>query len=426
MAGIVSCSNASSPSHPGLEESLERSLSDSEVTPLLSARGSSAEYISSSLINGARALQSVGDGTNEEVEIAAPSRLMRPVSVATTSSVDGLHCHPDGDDAARIASVKSARRKLMIASAFCLLFTVSEAAGGLISGSLALLTDAAHMLSDFASFLISLFAIWVAQKPATKSMSFGFYRAEVVGALTSVFIIWILTGVLVYKAIERVQTGEHNINAKVMLITSGFGVAVNILLGCILHQSGSGHLHSHGGSSHGHSHGSSNSSDGGEENINVRAAFIHVIGDMVQSVGVLIAAYIIYYYPQYSIVDPICTFLFSGLVLLTTLSVFRDGIHVLMEGSPKNISYSSVKSDLEAIEGVMMAHSLHMWCLTMGKSALAVHLVVEPGRSALQQEVLEKAQNIARNKYNMIHTTVQVEVYHRDMDSCRLCQDPKD
>ncbi|NXP76682.1 ZNT2 protein, partial [Ramphastos sulfuratus] len=140
---------------------------------------------------------------------------------------------------------------------------------------------------------------------------------EILGALLSVASIWVVTSVLVYLAAQRLISGDYDIEGSVMLITSACAVAANIVMGLALHQTG-----------HGHSHGA-----GGEEpNASVRAAFIHVVGDLLQSVGVLIASYVIFFKPEYKYMDPICTFLFSALVLGTTLTIFRDIILVLMEG----------------------------------------------------------------------------------------------
>ena len=396
-----------------------------------------------------------GDSESQDGE-PAPVRGVRKARNGHCHRVELLEAQLD-----QASATRKARQKLIVACVLCLLFMIGEAIGGILAGSLALMTDAAHMLSDFAGFLISLFAIWVAQRPATKTMSFGFYRAEVMGALASVLLIWILTGILVYQAIERLRTGEHKIDAGIMLVTAAVGVAMNVFLAFVLHQHSGPHGHSHGHShSHSHSHSRvqrvSVSIDEDEEelvindqdvidkdvevgrdvqeqhtqpkaeekNINVRAAFIHVLGDMVQSVGVLIAAYIIYYYPRLTYIDPICTFLFSVLVLLTTLRIFRDALHILMEGSPRGVSYEEVKEDLENINGVKMAHGLHIWCLTLGRIALAVHLVIDPGSSHRQQEILVEAQQLVREKYNMQHTTIQVEMYHVDMEDCKRCQNP--
>ena len=178
---------------------------------------------------------------------------------------------------------RRARRKLIVASVLCLLFMTAEIVGGILSNSLAIATDAAHLLTDFASFMISLFALWVSAKPRSDRMSFGWHRAEVLGAIASVLMIWVVTGILFYMAVLRVIKQDFQIDSKVMLITSGLGVLVNIIMGASLHQ----HGHSHGGGA-GHSHGgdSEQAHSQTSENINVKAAFIHVLGDFLQSLGV--------------------------------------------------------------------------------------------------------------------------------------------
>ena len=175
-----------------------------------------------------------------------------------------------------------ARNKLIFASVLCVLFMSAEVVGGVLSNSLAIATDAAHILTDFASFMISLFAIWMAARPKSQKMSFGWHRAEVLGAIVSVLMIWVVTGILFYMAVLRIINMDFEIDTTVMLITSGLGVLVNIIMGASLHQ----HGHTHGGghdAEHGHSHGA----HGDKENINVKAAFIHVIGDFLQSLGLL-------------------------------------------------------------------------------------------------------------------------------------------
>ena len=140
---------------------------------------------------------------------------------------DWSHCHsPDGS---KSAMDNSARRKLIVACVLCLLFMIAEAVGGYLANSLAIATDAAHLLTDLASFLISLFSIWLSSRPASKKYNFGWHRAEVVGALTSVLMIWVITGILVYIAIQRLISKEYEINALIMLITAGIGVLVNIM-----------------------------------------------------------------------------------------------------------------------------------------------------------------------------------------------------
>uniref|UniRef100_A0A8D0B292 Proton-coupled zinc antiporter SLC30A2 n=1 Tax=Salvator merianae TaxID=96440 RepID=A0A8D0B292_SALMN len=318
------------------------------------------------------------------------------------------HCHSSwASSSGYDAEKKSARRKLYLASAICLVFMVGEVVGGYFAHSLAIMTDAAHLLTDFASMMISLFALWISSRPPTKTMNFGWHRAEILGALLSVLSIWVVTGVLVYLAVQRLLSGEYEIEGTAMLITSGCAVAVNLIMGIALHQSGHGHSH--------HSHGE-------EHSTSVRAAFIHVVGDLLQSIGVLVAAYIIYFKPEYKYVDPICTFLFSVLVLATTLGILRDVVLVLMEGTPKGVDFNDVKSILLSISGVKALHSLHIWALTVSQPVLSVHIAINKDADA--QAVLQEASCRLQKAFNFHTTTIQIENYSEDMKDCQECQSP--
>ncbi|XP_041508217.1 zinc transporter 2 [Microtus oregoni] len=338
------------------------------------------------------------------------------------------YCHAQKDAGSHPDSKKQmARRKLYVASAICLVFMIGEIIGGYLAHSLAIMTDAAHLLTDFASMLISLFSLWVSSRPATKTMNFGWQRAEILGALVSVLSIWVVTGVLVYLAVQRLISGDYEIKGGTMLITSACAVAVNIIMGLALHQSGHGHSHGHGQShEHGHSHGNQSHEDSQQqqENPSVRAAFIHVIGDLLQSVGVLVAAYIIYFKPEYKYVDPICTFLFSILVLGTTLTILRDVILVLMEGTPKGVDFTAVKNLLLSVDGVEALHSLHIWALTVAQPVLSVHIAIAQNADA--QAVLKVARDRLQGRFNFHIMTIQIESYSEEMKDCQECQGPSD
>ncbi|XP_071788798.1 proton-coupled zinc antiporter SLC30A2-like [Asterias amurensis] len=380
------------------------------------------------------------------------------------------HCHaallgPGGTGADMSTNIR-AQKQLIFAAAVCLIFMIGEFVGGYLSHSLAIMTDAAHLLSDFTSFLISLFALWIARRPPTARMSFGYFRAEVLGAVISVLTIWLATGVLVYLAIMRCINQDYEINGEIMLITAGSGLGINILLAAVLHFTG--HSHSHGGLGGGGGHGHSHSHNGDHEsntpyqtlqedrddqplsiqadpirivdadtdeelnpakpkksegNMNVRAAFIHILGDLIQSVGVCIAAVIILVEPEYKIADPICTFIFSVLVLVTTILILRDAIQVLMEGVPKHINIKNLRADLKSLPHVRMAHGLHVWSLTTNQAAMAVHLCVDAGTDS--EQVLQEASHLIRNKYNIVFSTIQVEHYKPDiMNNCGRCREP--
>lgn len=338
------------------------------------------------------------------------------------------HCHVTERDR---DSSRQASKRLSVACVLCFLFVIGELMGGYYSGSLAIMTDAAHMFADFASFGISLFAIWMSGKRPRKSMTYGYYRAEAMGALATVVIIWYVTGILVYLAIERLKSGSFEIHDTAMVAVASAAVLFNITLGLVLHgvvcSNVTGfHGHSHGGG-HGHlveegeadvhSH-----SHGGEKHLNVRAALIHVLGDLLQSVGVLFSSVLIKIFgDSCKIVDPVCTLVFACIVLVTTLSVLKDSVRILVEGAPKNINFDKVREELTNIPNVCAVHDLHLWSLTADRPTATVHLAVSA--DADQSKILQEARNVLRTKYHIQKTTIQVEIYQSQIcDNCEQCK----
>uniref|UniRef100_A0A452G9F9 Solute carrier family 30 member 2 n=1 Tax=Capra hircus TaxID=9925 RepID=A0A452G9F9_CAPHI len=291
------------------------------------------------------------DGTSG-IPASSPGLALQPTELAPQSS---HYCHSQKAPGSHGDPKKRAWRQLCVASAFCLLFMIGEV-------------------------------------------------IEILGALLSVLSIWVVTGVLVYLAAERLISGDYEIKEETMLITSGCAVVVNIIMGLILHQSG-----------HGHSH---------NPDPSVRAAFIHVIGDFLQSLGVLVAAFILYFKPEYKFIDPICTFLFSILVLGTTLTILRDVILVLMEGTPKGVDFTAVRNLLLSVEGVEALHSLHIWALTVAQPILSVHIAIAENADA--QAVLKAASDRLQGMFHFHTTTIQIEDYSEDMKDCQSCRGPSD
>ncbi|KAI7798850.1 hypothetical protein IRJ41_015899, partial [Triplophysa rosa] len=350
----------------------------------------------------------------------------------------GKHCHDNSralEDRER--EKKLAKKRLYIVSAVCLVFMVGEILGGYFAGSLAVMTDAAHLLVDLTSFLISLCSLWLSSRPATRTLSYGWHRAEILGALLSVFTIWLVTGVLVYVAVERIIDDDFTIEGTVMLITAGCAVLANIIMALTLHQSG--HGHSHGGlSSHSHDHGKEKGhghangnhcdvegQDGKkpQANASVRAAFVHVIGDLLQSISVLVSALIIFFKPEYKIADPICTFLFSLFVLGTTFTIMRDILIVLMEGTPAAVKYNEVRERLLKVKGVKAIHNLHIWALTMNQAVLSAHVAIDD--TVEPQVVLREITQTSFDTYSFHSITIQLEQEADQRPDCSLCQGPK-
>ncbi|XP_034560076.1 zinc transporter 2-like [Notolabrus celidotus] len=365
------------------------------------------------------------------------------------------HCHDNSHaQADREGEKKHARMRLYLVSVICLIFMVGEIVGGYFADSLAVMTDAAHLLVDFISFIISLISLWLSSRPATHSLSYGWHRAEILGALLSIFTIWLVTGVLVYLAVDRIINDDYTIEGTIMLMTSGCGVLANIVMALTLHQSG--HGHSHGGLSshgHGHSHGGhshspkkgqkqitdhANSKDdhgdpehngvdhrgrNQQANASVRAAFVHVVGDLLQSISVLVSAIIIYFKPEYKMADPICTFLFSIFVLCTTFTIMRDILVVLMEGTPAGVKYSEVRDRLLSVKGVTSVHNLHIWALTMNQAVLSGHVAID--ESVDPQSVQREITQACFSSYNFHSVTIQTERQSDQKPGCKLCEDPK-
>uniref|UniRef100_A0A8C0VIZ9 Probable proton-coupled zinc antiporter SLC30A3 n=1 Tax=Cyanistes caeruleus TaxID=156563 RepID=A0A8C0VIZ9_CYACU len=317
-----------------------------------------------------------------------------------------------------------ARQQLSVACAVCCLFMVGEVIGGYLAHSLAVMTDAAHLLTDVGSMSVSLFSLWVSSRPPTKTMTFGWHRSETLGALASVLSIWVVTAALVYLAAARIISNDYEIEARAMLATSACAVGVNLVMAYILHQSPAGHGHGTGAyeqlessvacqPSHSPLPGSTS----------VRAAFVHVVGDLLQSVSVLVAATIIYFKPQCKIADPISTLFFSVFVLGSTITILRDVFRVLMEGTPRGLEFDAVKEVLLGTSGVRGVHDLHLWALTLSHPAVSVHVAVDASADA--EMVLQEVTAQLQSRFGFASCTVQVEQHHEETAGCPHCQDPR-
>ncbi|NWS57611.1 ZNT8 protein, partial [Chunga burmeisteri] len=338
-----------------------------------------------------------------------------------TEANPAYHCH--GYSQAyenRKSEQHQARRKLCVASVICIFVMIAEITGEYIAGSLAVITDAAHILVDLTSFLISLFSLWLASKPPTKQLTFGWHRAEILGALMSMLIIWMVTGVLTYLASMRLLHPDYDIDATVMLITSACAVLANILLSLILHQTG--HGHSHGAQAR--EHVSVPPEKPALSNASLRAAFVHAIGDLFQSISVLISALIIFFKPEYKVADPVCTFVFSIFVLATTITILRDILIVLMEGTSKGFAYDAVKARILAVEKVESVHNLHLWSLTMNQTILSAH--VATADRADSQKILRDITQALFEHYSFCSITIQIETREDQKQDCIFCQEPRD
>ncbi|XP_005148770.3 probable proton-coupled zinc antiporter SLC30A4 [Melopsittacus undulatus] len=322
---------------------------------------------------------------------------------------------------------RTVKKRLTLAALLYLLFMTGELVGGYVANSLAIMTDALHMLTDLSGIILTLLALWLSAKSPTKRFTFGFHRLEVLSAIISVLLVYILMAFLLYEAVQRTIHMDYEINGDIMLITAAVGVAVNLIMGFLLNQSGHLHSHSH---SHPHSHvpqsnspNTAHSSSHGHSSLAVRAAFVHALGDLVQSIGVLVAAYIIRFKPEYKIADPICTYVFSILVVLTTVRILCDTGVIILEGVPRHLNVDRIKEDLMKIEDVYSIEDLNVWSLTAGKTTAIVHLQLVPGSSSKWEEVQSKARQLLLNTFGMYKCSVQLQSYKQEMSkTCTSCQ----
>lgn len=300
------------------------------------------------------------------------------------------------------------QRRLKTAAFFALFVMLVEIVGGILANSLAIITDAAHMLSDVGGFIVSLVALQLAARAATPAYTYGFKQAEVVGALLSILIVWLLTGALLYEAAQRLVKLEE-INAKYMFGISVIGFVVNLALMQVLgHNHGGGHGHAHGSCSHGHGGGS----------LAMQAAVAHVIGDIVQSLGVCVAALLIWIQPfdvghtkegvsRWNYADPACTVLFGILVLLTTRSTFLQTLDSLMVKAPDHVDRQLLSAALREIPHVTSIHDLHVWPMGSEDVLCTAHLLVEGQQNST--EVLNLAIRAAKAA-GIGHSTFQIEL----------------
>ena len=276
-------------------------------------------------------------------------------------------------------------RRLGLALAISCVYFFAEVIGGFLTNSLALLSDAGHMLSDIAALALSLFAFRIARRPATVISTFGYHRVEILAALFNGLTLWLMVGVIFTAAYNRFSHPPE-VNSFGMMIVASLGLIVNIIAGAILYDS--------------HHH-----------NLNLRGAFLHIVSDALGSVGA-IAAGLIMLATGWYVADPLISVLIGLLILHSSWSLVKESLSVLMQAVPKGIRLEDVQQALEEVEGVSKVHDLHVWAVTSDIFTLSAHAVVENGGDFHQ--VLNGIEDTLRERFNIEHTTIQLEVESRE------------
>jgi cobalt-zinc-cadmium efflux system protein len=276
-------------------------------------------------------------------------------------------------------------RRLKWALAISVLYFFAELIAGFMTNSLALLSDAGHMLSDVGAMALSLFAFRFARRPATHESTYGFHRAEILAALFNGLALWLIVGIIFSAAYSRFLNPPE-VESFGMMIVAIAGLFVNIAAAAILH---GGHHH----------------------NLNLRGAFLHVVSDAIGSVGAILAGFIMLTTGWY-LADPLIGVFIGVLILVSSWSLVRDCLSVLMQAVPKGIRLEEVRRTIEAVEGVSKVHDLHIWAVTSDIFTLSAHAVVESGGDF--HEVLNGIEDTLKQRYNIEHTTIQLEIESRE------------
>ena len=270
-------------------------------------------------------------------------------------------------------------RALGVALGLVLAFAAVEVAAGVFAGSLALLADAAHMLSDALALGLALFAAWLAQRPATPERSFGWRRAEVLAALANALVLVALGGWIVWEAVGRLSD-PPGVTGGWVLAAGVAGLLVNLAAARVLHGAGSG--------------------------LNVRSAMLHVLADLASSAGVVVAG-LVMLATGWVYADPVAAILIGLLVVLSTVRVLRETVGVLLEGTPEGMDAREVAAAIAATRGVVGVHDLHLWTITSGFPALSAHVLVAAGADC--HAIRRELEVLLRDRFELTHTTLQVE-----------------
>jgi cobalt-zinc-cadmium efflux system protein len=262
-------------------------------------------------------------------------------------------------------------------------YIVVEFISGLLTGSLALIADAGHMLADAGGLTLALFAINFSTKPATPQRTYGFYRIEILAALANSAVLILVSIYIIYDAYERIIEPPQ-IKGTALIIVGTIGLLVNLVGMYIL----KGHA---------------------TENLNIEGAYLEVLKDTLGSVGVVVVG-VITSISKFYLIDPIISVGLAFYILPRTWSLMKKSINILMEGVPINISYEEVKKAILQIKGVTGIFEIHIWTITSGMDAITAHVVVsDPSKS---QTILKEISSMLENRFKITHTTIQIETYH--------------
>lgn len=289
------------------------------------------------------------------------------------------------------------RKGLLIALVITLFMMIAEIIGGILSNSLALLSDAGHMFTDTLALALSFFAMKFAGMPATEKKTFGFYRLEILAALLNGITLVLISLYIMFEAYQRILNPQP-VGGTLMLIVAVIGLLVNII--------GALFLMKHR-----------------ETNLNIRGAFLHIIGDAVSSLGVIIGGIIILYTGWY-LIDPILSIFIALGIIAGAIGLVSESVSILLESVPAHINVAAVEEEIARVDGVREAYHVHVWTITSGVHALSAHVIIDDRPVSGSRELLDAIRQRLTDRFKIMHSTIQLECERCDESgSCPLPAD---
>ena len=299
----------------------------------------------------------------------------------------GAHAHDHGGHAAR------SRRRLLAVLILTAAYMLAELAGGWLTGSLALLADAGHMLADVAALALALLAAWFGARPATPNKTYGYYRLEILAAFANGVVLVLVSLRILYEAYGRWAAPPEITRGGLMTAVAAGGLLVNLLCAWLLH---------------------------GErtKDLNVRGAWLHVLGDALGSVGAIAAGALVLAFGWYR-ADPFFSALIALLIIWSSWNLIREATNVLLEGTPSHINLAAVEDVILETDGVQDVHDLHVWTITSGREALSAH-VIHIGTIS-QAELLKELRTKLHDRFGVDHLTIQMETPDFEDETFHFC-----
>jgi|SRR5680860_95515 len=305
------------------------------------------------------------------------------MSKPNESSVESLNTNHGHNHSAQGSHVHATGSKLKWAFFATFFILAVEVIGGSLANSLALLSDAGHVLTDVAALGLAWFAAVQAQKSPTLDKTFGFHRTGILAALANSLTLIIIAFVILYEAFHRFQNPQP-VESTIMYVSASVGVIVNLVIAFGFR--------------------------GGEDNLNVRSALLHVLGDAAASAGVIIGA-VIMQFTHWYVIDPIISVLIALLIAWNAWKIVKETVHILMEGAPDNFDYDHLLAFVRTLPGAKDIHDLHVWSVTPERVALSCHLVVDPDCSLERStEISKQLKQYILREFGISHTTIEFEI----------------